>query len=190
MTLPTRPTRRFEVAGRPVAVYDGLLPGPVLSQLVAAIEASPFTRSEVATPESAQYKHWAMNVRLEQLASSPLLGMAQPAIDEFRPGRRYRCYRAYCNHASYGDMLHIHTDAQPQADELTALWYLARDWRPDWGGETLFYDADHDAVAAVSPRPGRLVVFDGSIPHAGRPPNRICVAPRYSFALKYEAVAG
>jgi SM-20-related protein len=40
----------------------------------------------------------------------------------------------------------------------------------------------------VSPRPGRLVIFDGSIPHAGRPPSRICHAPRYTLAYKFDIV--
>jgi hypothetical protein len=32
-------------------------------------------------------------------------------------------------------------------------------------------------------------VFDGAIKHVGRPPNRICYAPRYTFAIKFERVA-
>ncbi|PLX57465.1 MAG: proline hydroxylase, partial [Chromatiales bacterium] len=38
--------------------------------------------------------------------------------------------------------------------------------------------------------PGRLVVFHGAIRHAGRPPNKICLAPRYTFAMKLEPVSG
>jgi len=179
-------TRRLTVAGRQVAVYDGLVPTALLHQLTVALEHALFSRSEVATPETEHHRHWAMNVRPGQVESLPLRALAQPAIDSFRAGHRYRCYRAYCNHASFGDMLHIHTDSQPEADELTALWYVTREWQPDWGGETVFFDPQLDAAAVVSPRPGRLVIFDGAIPHAGRPPNRICYAPRYTFALKYE----
>jgi len=46
-----------------------------------------------------------------------------------------------------------------------------------------------DAEAVVSPKPGRLVIFDGSILHAGRPPNRSCYAPRYTLAYKLEPTA-
>ena len=35
---------------------------------------------------------------------------------------------------------------------------------------------------------GDLVIFDGAIKHAGRPPNRICYAPRYTMAIKFERV--
>lgn len=83
-------------------------------------------------------------------------------------------------------MLFTHTDALPGQKGLTALWYIAPEWNVEWGGETLFYDSGLDAVAVVTPRPGRLVVFDGSITHVGRPPNRICYVPRYTLAFKLE----
>ena len=35
-----------------------------------------------------------------------------------------------------------------------------------------------------------LVVFDGAIKHVGRPPNRICYHPRYTFAIKFERLRG
>lgn len=50
----------------------------------------------------------------------------------------------------------------------------------------MLYDHNQDAVACVTPRPGRLAIFDGTILHAGRPPNRICYAPRYTLAFKLE----
>ncbi|HRD72804.1 MAG TPA: hypothetical protein PK027_05145 [Aquimonas sp.] len=43
-----------------------------------------------------------------------------------------------------------------------------------------------DVRAAIMPRPGRLALFHGDIPHAGRPPNRICYALRYTLAMKFE----
>ncbi|HJR13321.1 MAG TPA: 2OG-Fe(II) oxygenase [Rhodanobacteraceae bacterium] len=63
---------------------------------------------------------------------------------------------------------------------------IAREWNAEWGGETLFYNSNMDAEAVVTPKPGRLVVFDGNITHVGRPPNRICYAPRYALAFKLE----
>jgi hypothetical protein len=66
------------------------------------------------------------------------------------------------------------------------LWFIAPDWNVEWGGETVFFDSVMDAQIAVSPRPGRLVLFDGSLTHVGRPPNRICYAPRYTLAFKLQ----
>ena len=89
--------------------------------------------------------------------------------------------------ASFGDALLTHVDALPNARELTALWFLCESWDPEWGGETLFYDANSDAQIAVSPKPGRLLLFDGAIRHAGKPPNRNCPVGRYTFAIKLRA---
>jgi len=101
----------------------------------------------------------------------------------------YRPYRAYTNVASFGDMLFTHTDCLPGQHDLTALWYLCERWDVEWGGETMFYDAHDEVALAVVPRPGRLVIFDGAIKHAGRPPSRICHVPRYTFAIKFQRVA-
>jgi hypothetical protein len=64
-------------------------------------------------------------------------------------------------------MLFTHTDVHEGKQGLTALWYVAPEWNVEWGGETMLYNRDQDAVACVTPRPGRLVVFDGTILHAG-----------------------
>jgi hypothetical protein len=180
-------TRRGEIEGKPLWVFDDLVDPREIAALTAAFDAGAFTRNEVARPETQQVKHWALNVSLDVAQQLPLY---KPMLDALGtvvpPGVRYRAYRAYCNHAAYGDMLFTHTDAMPGSHELTALWFVAREWDLEWGGETLFFNSREDAEFVASPRPGRLVVFDGSIVHCGRPPSRICFAPRYTFAYKLE----
>ncbi|TCZ86041.1 2OG-Fe(II) oxygenase [Lysobacter sp. N42] len=179
------PARRYGVDGRTVAVFDGLL--PEVGQHVEALARAPFTRTEVARPETAQYKHWVNEIRLEVLTRQPILQTTLHAVASLGVGE-YRPYRAYTNVASYGDMLFTHTDCLPGQRELTALWYICTDWDQEWGGETVFYDHAGELACAVRPRPGRLVIFDGTIVHAGRPPHRICYAPRYTLAIKLEPV--
>ena len=179
-------TRATQVEGRSIRVYDGLVALPHINQLTEAFLGANFVRDEVARPDTAAYRHWVLGIPLE---TAPQLAVYQPtlaAVRDFEGGADYRIYRCYCNHAAYGDMLFTHTDAQPEQKRLTALWYIAPEWNVEWGGETLFYDSGMDAVAVVAPRPGRLVVFDGSITHVGRPPNRVCYAPRYTLAVKLE----
>lgn len=86
-------------------------------------------------------------------------------------------------------MLFTYADCVPGAGELTALWYVCGRWDFEWGGETVFFDANRDARAAVSPKPGRLAVFDAEILHVGRSPNRICQPPRDTLAIKLEPLA-
>ncbi|MGH8279855.1 MAG: 2OG-Fe(II) oxygenase [Gammaproteobacteria bacterium] len=182
-------SRVCEIEGRPIRVYDGLLPLPDVYRLTAAMEKGAFTRDEVARPETANFRHWALNIPLETAQRLPLYQPTLDAAREFKAGDTYRVYRSYCNHASFGDMLFTHTDCAPGSDQLTALWFIAPEWNAEWGGETLFFNSQMDAEVVVSPKPGRLVIFDGSITHAGRPPNRICYAPRYTLAFKLKPAA-
>ncbi|MEM9301114.1 MAG: 2OG-Fe(II) oxygenase [Pseudomonadota bacterium] len=181
------PTRRGTVDGRLVLVYDNLVSPGVLEEISRALDGAAFTRNEIAKPETADHRHWAHNMSVEAAGQLPLFKPTILAAQPFcQDGSRYRLYRAYTNYASYGDMLFTHTDCLPDAREITALWFISTEWDPEWGGETLFFNEAMDAEFVASPRPGRLVMFDGAIPHCGRPPNRICYRPRYTFAMKLE----
>jgi hypothetical protein len=186
MTDSLQASRTYRLEGREIRVYDDLLSHGATVQLARALEASGFTKSEIARPETGAYKHWAADVSLEQARRLPLWAPTMAATVDCGGGRQFKCYRTYCNFAAYGDMLFTHTDCHPGTNHLTALWFIAREWDMEWGGETLFFNSKQDAEFVVSPRPGRLVIFDGSITHVGRPPNRICFAPRYTFAFKFE----
>lgn len=184
LTTEILPTRHGLVDGRDVFVFDGLVPKSDLADYVEALERAPFKRTETAKHETAQYKHWVCETPLAGLDQIPLWAVTERAINHARPGQSYRPYRAYTNYAAYGDMLFTHTDCPPEARGLTALWFLSMEWEPEWGGETMFFDSTGDAMFCASPRPGRLVLFDGAIAHVGRPPSRICYTPRYTFAIK------
>ena len=184
------PTRTGTVNGHKICVYDDLVPKEFIDQIFDAISTGRFTRSEIARPDTAEYKHWALELDPKAMMQSPLHAPSLMATKPFeKPGEKYRIYRAYCNHAAYGDMLFTHTDCLPEAHDTTALWYICKQWDPEWGGETIFFNDEKDAEFICSPRPGRLVVFDGRIPHCGRPPSRICYQPRLTLAFKLEPVA-
>lgn len=179
-------TRHQSIDGRPIRIYDGLVALSAVQQLTTALMKAGFTRTEIARPDTSIYKHWVTEVSLETAMQLPVYRPTMDAACDFQQGVKYRAYRSYCNYAAYGDMLLTHTDCGPQEQDLTALWYIAPEWNVEWGGETLFYNAQMDAEVVVSPKPGRLVIFDGRITHVGRPPNRICYAPRYTLAFKLE----
>jgi SM-20-related protein len=179
-------TRQHSIEGREVRVYDGLLQMNDIQGLTAALQQGAFTHTESARPDTSAFKHWVLNIPMQSATQLPVYQPTLAAAGGFRTGTEYRIYRCYCNYASYGDMLFTHTDCPPGAGELTALWFIAPEWNVEWGGETLFFDSSMDAQVAVSPRPGRLVVFDGSLPHVGRPPNRICFASRFTLAYKLQ----
>jgi hypothetical protein len=180
----TAPSRAAQVQGRDVFVFDGLIPPEESTRYFQTLGRASFTRTEYARPDSQDFRHWVCEMPLENLPKISLWPALQAAVATVRPGEQYHPYRVYTNFASYGDQLLTHVDALPGARELTALWFLCERWDTEWGGETLFYDDSGDAQLAVSPRPGRLLLFDGAIRHAGKPPNRNCPVARYTLAIK------
>lgn len=179
-------TRAIQIDGRPLRVYDNLVPLPGIKRLTDAFLNANFVCDEIATPETYQARHWQLNIPIDTAHQLVVFQPTLQALNDFPDRAHYRVLRVYCNHVSYGDMLYTHTDVHEGKEGLTALWYIAPEWNVEWGGETLFYNNAMDAEACVTPRPGRLVIFDGTIRHVGRPPNRICYAPRYTLAFKLE----
>jgi len=181
------PTRAERVDGRDVFVFDGLVTPEECGVYFRAIQQAAFTRTETARTDALEYRHWVCEMPLANLPRASLWSATELAVEAVRPGGGFRPYRVYTNYASFGDVLLTHVDAQPELNELTALWYLCETWDREWGGETLFYTEAGDAQIAVTPKPARLVLFDGRIRHAGKPPNRNCPIGRYTFAIKLRA---
>ncbi len=180
-----KPTHQLSIDGRMLNVYDNLISKTEIDLLSTSFEQSPYKKIEVARPDTSDFKHWASNIPPQQI---PQLNIYRKSLEIATSinNKQYKAYRAYCNHAAYGDMLFTHVDCLANSNELTALWYICPTWDIEWGGETMFYNKDDDCVFACSPKPGRLALFDGAIKHAGRPPNRICYKSRYTLAFKLE----
>jgi Rps23 Pro-64 3,4-dihydroxylase Tpa1-like proline 4-hydroxylase len=181
------PLRTASVEGHEIFVFDDLVSSEEAARYYNAITKAAFTRNETARRDSLEFKHWVCEMPLENLARASLWPATEKAIATVRANDRFVPYRCYTNFASFGDVLLTHVDALPNTREMTALWFLCDRWDTEWGGETLFYDSTGDAQLAVSPKPGRLLLFDGAIRHAGKPPNRNCPIGRYTFAIKLRA---
>ena len=80
------------------------------------------------------------------------------------------------------DKNYIHIDNKG----LTLLYFSNLNWEVSWGGHTLFMD-DHltEAKYTCLNKPGRVAVFDGSIPHMIMTPSFVCPEFRYSFVIQY-----
>lgn len=67
-------------------------------------------------------------------------------------------------------------------EKLVVLYYVNLYWGNGWHGETLFYDKYGKDIAFASPYiPGRIIVFDGSIPHTIRPQS--IIGPKFRFTI-------
>lgn len=67
-------------------------------------------------------------------------------------------------------------------EKKVLLYYVNMDWKNEWHGETNFYDESGKNLAfSTCYTPGRIIIFDGSIPHALRPQS--IRSPNYRLTL-------
>ncbi|HKR87756.1 MAG TPA: 2OG-Fe(II) oxygenase [Phenylobacterium sp.] len=103
-----------------------------------------------------------------ELAQHPLLRAVWERL-KAGPLARHGLGRCYANGMPPGTEGGLHLDSNIPS-HLTAIYYPHPAWDADLAGETLFYNATRDEVlAAVYPKPNRMVIFPGTIPHVARP---------------------
>ncbi|MFJ2545629.1 2OG-Fe(II) oxygenase [Pseudomonas sp. NPDC087612] len=91
----------------------------------------------------------------------------------------------YANGQTFAQESPIHRDNQPGEEGQTVLMFCNEFWPTSWGGELVFYDhPKNDIIKAVLPKPGRIVVFNGSVPHNARSPALSCDQLRMTLAFK------
>jgi hypothetical protein len=87
------------------------------------------------------------------------------------------------NLANMSDVNFVH--AHPQKKVM--LYYVNLVWNEGSHGETQFYSEDIKSIQYTTPYvPGRLVVFDGDIPHTIRPQSIMGPKYRFTFAMIFD----
>lgn len=77
----------------------------------------------------------------------------------------------------------------PHADtsKYTLLYYCNVEWKMEWSGQTLFLNDSLDRVEYCSLFvPGRLIIFEGMIPHVIVTPSVFAGDHRYSFVIQFD----
>ena len=98
----------------------------------------------------------------------------------------HKLVRCYANAYPYGSEGTLHTDSVSE-NSFTALYFPHERWSPNWGGETVFFDKEETNLTWASyPRPNRLLIFNGTTPHAARGITRICPLLRITLMFKTE----
>jgi SM-20-related protein len=118
------------------------------------------------------------------------LRRAEPILHDFWSLLRGRVFhdhglqRCYANALPYGTDGATHTDSLAPGD-YTAIYYPHETWDSDWGGETIIFNRDRsDILAAVYPKPNRLLIFPGFVHHMARGVSRACPAMRITLMFK------
>jgi SM-20-related protein len=181
--MPEPRIGRVQIEGRDLFICDNLIDPAMANAIGAAVKRMHFIRKEKSRPDVPGLVAVA-DIDAALLTKDPFFLRLRAIAEKMLPGEVLRDMRAYVNCAVYGDSYFTHRDCPPERNDVTVLYYANLAWQADWGGETLFYNDENDAVLAVSPRPGRLVVGRGSILHRANVPTRSCYEERFTIAYK------
>jgi|TARA_B100001250_G_scaffold29340_1_gene24069 hypothetical protein len=104
-------------------------------------------------------------------------------LSEFCPPK---IENAYINMGIHSENPDVHVDSSLPGDK-TLLYYINREWKHEWGGETIFLDDNAREIEYVTPFiPGRVILFDSTIPHAARQQSFAGPDYRFTLAIKFK----
>ncbi|MBV8594381.1 MAG: hypothetical protein JOZ27_08790 [Caulobacteraceae bacterium] len=182
-----------------IRIHDDILPVAEQETLLKSLKGPGWAFGAYSDPGPAAsrywYKHFAGVVRdgshdIDSGAFERELAEAAPLVSavwlRLKGGalRGHALTRCYANGYPNGSEGGLHLDSSV-ATHFTAIYYPHLKWHPNFAGETVFFDrAGEEIIAAVYPKPNRLVVFPGDIPHVGRGVSRSCPELRITLMFK------
>lgn len=93
--------------------------------------------------------------------------------------------RCYASANLYGTVHQSHRDyALDSNGGITVMYYLNNNWNLNYAGETVFYH-NGEILKSIIPKPGRVIIFDGTIEHCARDIRRDVNDLRMVLTFKY-----
>lgn len=102
--------------------------------------------------------------------------------------KNYRLIRCYSNSHTYGVEGYPHRDSI-RKNEITLVTYLNKNWKREWGGETLVYGKGNEIAYAQIPSWNKGLIFSSDQLHCARSVTRICPEQRITLMFKASSPA-
>jgi hypothetical protein len=177
LRLGTPPRRFF--------IVDNFLDPAASAAVFARVRNLGFTLNDSDRADTHEYNHFKHDFEIDPPRTDPVMQLLADRARDLLRSQGIDCgpvYRVYANLNMFGDFQFAHEDG----DGWTALLLANPEWKEDWGGEFIAYAGEGVPYDyAVSPRPGRLLLFDAMILHRGGVPSKFCHEPRISIAIKF-----
>lgn len=173
--------------GKKITIYDDVLDYADRSDFYEFVSRSLF---KTRGTDTVYLEHSSDRSLLSSYSGQDLINSKILSFPEMKPilekVEGYEYIQIRVNLCTFNDKNHFHTDSSNK-NSLTLLYYPNMEWHPEWGGLTMFANDDISDLEYVSfYKPGRFILFDGTIPHCISPPTSIAPAFRYSFVIQYE----
>jgi SM-20-related protein len=171
---------------RRLLIVDNFLEPDAARAIFDHVRDLSYTLSDSDRADTADYLHFKHDFEIGRDRGDPLMLLLADRARVLMGSRGIACgpiFRIYANLNMFGDFQFAHCDG----DGWTALLLANPEWDEDWGGEFIVYGGDGRPYDyAIRPRAGRMLIFDGLIPHRGGVPSKFCHEPRISIAIKFE----
>lgn len=96
----------------------------------------------------------------------------------------FKLIRARINLCLHTDVYNYHTDSHDE-ECISFLYYINEEWKPEWEGETHFSLDGQDIDYSCNFKPGRIVVFNSTIPHKSSQPSTKAEENRYVLNILF-----
>jgi SM-20-related protein len=162
-----------------IKIYDDLVTPSYRECIYDFVQASFFKigNQDGSLIETSSHRYLHSPYSKEDLINSKFVEAVQGTeVGDLLNTHEITSVRVNLSVPSDSNFLHTHHES------IVILYYVNLKWDADWAGETVFYSDNMDEIIkAVNIKPGRIVVFDGSLFHSVRP--QAPVAPHYRFTL-------
>lgn len=184
-------------AWQDITIVDDLLPPAEQAEIAQWLSSGPWHHGWRSHNGAGAQPFWNRHFAGSRDPAQPPGPGAEDALASAAP-LLYGCWRrlaqtylqrhalqsCYANALPYGTDGAVHTDSLA-VGACTAVYYPHAHWDADWGGETLLFNKDKsDILAAVYPKPNRLLIFPGFVHHVARGVSRACPTMRITLMFK------
>lgn len=171
-----------------INVIDNFLDKDEIKELHAVLwNADWYLQGTDYTLDSQDERGWSFTKYMDlDSENKPIYNKIHNKIASLPELQGYKCARVLRNAYKFGDVIGLHKDL---GYEITALVFGNKQWKLNWGSETIFTDEESEnaeIIKSVIPKPGRVVLFDSLIPHTGRVPNSSFPHYRYSLVFNFK----
>ena len=161
-------------------IFDNVVPRVVKQVIWGWCIKTPFKLGWEDTKEPEKYDlNLYSALETSDLEYAGILPYFEKCINETEWFTNNKLSKIILNLVRSDDVHYIHSHVGQQV----LLYYVNLDWMDGWYGETLFYDSydSNNVIFTSTYKPGRIILFDGNIPHAIRPQS--VKAPKFRFTL-------
>jgi Rps23 Pro-64 3,4-dihydroxylase Tpa1-like proline 4-hydroxylase len=171
--------KHVQVGGKDVYVFDDLFDFSFREYAYSYVKNSMYSigNEDADAVESSQHKYMVSMWSKDDFNG---LGLLQ-AIEGTPAGDLLKGKELLRAHVNLSTPTDVHW-AHDHKNRIGMLYYANKHWSHHWAGETMFFNDDLSEVEYASVyKAGRLIIFDGEIPHSVRPQS--AVAPNYRFTV-------